>query len=32
VESIPDFENPKNKPVLIVLDLMDSAYSKKVSE
>ena len=32
-KSVPDFENPENEPTLIVLDdLMDSAYSKKVSE
>ena len=30
---MPDFENPENVPTLIVLDdIMDSAYSKKVSE
>ena len=30
---MPDFDNPENVPTLIVLDdLMDSAYSKKVSE
>jgi hypothetical protein len=33
VKGVPDFENPENVPTLIVLDdLMDSAYSKKVSE
>ena len=33
VKSVPEFENPENVPTLIVLDdLMDSAYSKKVSE
>ena len=33
VKSVPDFENPENVPTLIVLDdLMDSAYSTKVSE
>jgi len=30
---VPDFENPENVPTLIVLDdLMDSAYSEKLSE
>ena len=30
---MPDFENPENIPTLIVLDdLMDTAYSTKVSE
>jgi len=30
---VPDFENPENVPTLIVLDdLMDAAYSKKMSE
>jgi hypothetical protein len=30
---VPHFENPENVPTLIILDdLMDSAYSKKVSE
>ena len=33
VTGAPDFENPGNLPTLIVLDdLMDSAYSAKVSE
>ena len=33
VKGVPDFENPKNVPTLIVLDdLMDYAYSTKVSE
>ena len=33
VKGVPDFENPENFPTLIVLDdLMDSAYSSKVSE
>ena len=33
VKGVPDFENPENVPTLIVLDdLMDSAYSTKVSE
>jgi len=33
VKGVPDFENPENIPTLIVLDeLMDSAYSTKVSE
>jgi hypothetical protein len=33
VECIPGFENPENRPVLIVLDdLTDSAFCKKVSE
>jgi len=33
VKVVPDFENPENVPTLIVLDdLMDSAYSTKVSE
>jgi hypothetical protein len=33
VTGVPEFENPENVPTLIVLDdLMDSAYSKKVSE
>jgi hypothetical protein len=32
-QSVPDFENPDNVPTLIVLDdMMDSAYSTKVSE
>jgi hypothetical protein len=32
-KGVPDFENPDNEPTLIVLnDLMDSAYSTKVSE
>ena len=32
VKGVPDFENPENVPTLIVLDdLMDSAYSKKVN-
>ena len=33
VKGVPDFENPENVPTLIVLDdLMESAYSKKLSE
>jgi hypothetical protein len=33
VKDVPDFENPENVPTRIVLDdLMDSAYSTKVSE
>ena len=33
VKGIPDFETPENVPTLIVLDdLMDSAYSTKVSQ
>ena len=33
VKGVPDFVNPENIPTLIVLDdLMDSAYSTKVSE
>lgn len=33
VKGVPEFENPDNVPTLIVLDdLMDSAYSTKVSE
>jgi len=33
IKGVPDFENPENVPTLIVLyDLMDSAYSTKVSE
>jgi len=33
VKSVPDFENAENVPTLLVLDdLMDSAYSTKVSE
>ena len=33
VKGVPDFENPENVPTLIVLDdLMDSAYSTKVNE
>ena len=33
VKGVLDFENPENLPTLIVLDdLMDSAYSTKVSE
>ena len=33
VKGVPEFENPENLPTLIVLDdLMDSAYSTKVSE
>ena len=33
VKGVPDFENPENVPTLIVLyDLMDSAYPKKLSE
>jgi len=33
VKGVPDFENPKNLPTHIVLDdLMDSAYSTKVSQ
>ena len=33
VKGVPDFQNPENVPTLIVLDdLMDSAYSTKVSE
>jgi septin family protein len=32
-KGVPDFENPENVPTIIVLDeLMDSAYSTKVSE
>jgi GTPase SAR1 family protein len=32
VKGVPEFENPDNKPTLIVLDdLMDTAYSTKVS-
>ena len=32
VKGVPDFETPKNVHILIVLDdLMDSAYSRKVS-
>jgi len=31
-KGVPEFENPENVPTLIVLvDLMDSAYSTKVS-
>jgi len=33
VKCVPEFENPENVPTLIVLgDLMDSAYSTKASE
>ena len=33
VKGVPDFENSQNVPTLIVLDdLMESAYSTKVSE
>jgi len=33
VKGVPDFETPENVPTLIVLDdLMDSAYSTKVSQ
>jgi len=33
VKDVPDYENPENVPTLLDLDdLMDSAYSKKVSE
>jgi len=33
VKGVSDFENPENVPTLIVLDdLMDSAYSTKVSQ
>jgi len=33
VKGVPDFENPENVPTLIALDdLMDSAYSTKVSQ
>ena len=33
VKGVIDFENPENVPTLIVLDdLIDSAYSKKVSD
>ena len=33
VKGVTDFENPENVPTLIVLDdVMDSAYSRKVSE
>ena len=33
VKGVPDFDNPENVPTLIVLDdLMDSAYSTKVSQ
>ena len=33
VKGVPEFENPENVPTLIVMDdLMDSAYSTKVSE
>ena len=33
VKGVPDFEKPEKVPTLIVLDdLMDSPYSKKVSE
>ena len=33
VKGVPDYENPENVPTIIVLgDLMDSAYSTKVSE
>jgi len=33
VKGVPDFENPENIPTLIVLDdLMDSAYSTKVNQ
>jgi hypothetical protein len=33
IKGVPEFENPENSPTLIVLDdLMDSAYSTKVSQ
>jgi hypothetical protein len=33
VRGVPEFENPDNKPTLLVLDdLMDTAYSTKVSQ
>jgi hypothetical protein len=33
IEGIPDFKNPENKHTLVVLDdLMDSTFSKKVNE
>ena len=33
VQGVPDLQNPENVPTLIVSnDLMDSAYSRKVSE
>jgi len=33
VKGVPDFETPENIPTLMVLDdLMDSAYSTNVSE
>ena len=33
VKGVPDFQNPENVSTLILLhDLMDSAYSTKVSE
>jgi len=33
VKGVPDFETPENVPTFIVLDdLMDSAYSTKVSQ
>ena len=33
IKGVPEFENPENVPTLIVLDdLMDSAYSTKVSQ
>jgi len=33
IKGVPEFENPQNVPTLIMLDdLMDSAYSTKVSE
>jgi len=32
IKRVPDFENPENIPTIIVLDdLMDTAYSTKVS-
>jgi len=33
VKGVPDYENPENIPTLVVMDdLMDSAYSTKVSQ
>jgi hypothetical protein len=33
VKGVPDFENPENVPTILVLDdLMDSAYFRKLSE
>jgi hypothetical protein len=33
VKGVPDFDNPEHVPTLIVLDdLMDSAYSTKLSD